>query len=57
MTRYGIVCQQYNEIERRPFSRFAQQDDEVRANKEWIDRAMQWGLQHVDEFGHKIETV
>ena len=52
MTRYGIVCQQYNEIERRPFSRFAQQDDEVRANKEWIDRAMQWGLQQVDEVGH-----
>lgn len=54
MIREGIISVAYSEsVEPRPFSRFTDDPEEIEANHQWRIRAGEWGMEHIDEFGHE----
>ncbi len=55
MTRHGIVCVLYSKyVEPRPASRFTDEFAALAANDAWTLRAVEWGNDNVDDYGHYI---
>lgn len=52
LTRVGTIREWYGYVEPRPFSRFTADPNEQEANRDWEQRALAWGEQHVDEHGY-----
>jgi hypothetical protein len=53
MTRYGVIAFLY--YEPRPFSRFTRVPSEIKANKQWWKRALEWGELNIDKYGNRIK--
>ena len=56
-TRTGDIHFHYQFVEKRPFSRFAIDKEEIAANKAWIKRADRWGNKHFDAHGNRIAEL